>query len=300
MAGGRKVGARHRQKSRPRCRKRGYDSSFGQIHFPGTESLLKRPSLPGPPTSCIRSCAGNCRSRSLRNRHSHHAAAQDLGATRRSCPCDIVLPIGAIRRADRLEGVTERAPELPGALPEPSCSSAEDHSGYDRGEHDNLVIRVSDHHPEGSARSPELETRPGIRLHSQVRGATFSFPVPQSKIYAASPRAQPSPTTAIARTATDARDRHLGLDRVAHRLPVAESVARHLPERHYWLVPTIVQLELARWLTRERGEISLRSPWRGPSAWPRRPVARAPSRKGPGGRYPPPAGRRRCPRARDW
>ena len=45
---------------------------------------------------------------------------------------------------------------------------------------------------------------------------------------------------------------------------------------------------------------SLRSPWRGPAAWPRRPVARAPSRKEPGGRYPPPAGRRRCPRARDW
>ena len=45
---------------------------------------------------------------------------------------------------------------------------------------------------------------------------------------------------------------------------------------------------------------SLRSPWRRPAAWPRRPVARAPSRKEPGGRYPPPAGRRRCPRARDW
>ena len=49
MAGGRKVGARYRQKSRPRCRKRGYDSSFGQIHFPGTESLLERPSFPGRP-----------------------------------------------------------------------------------------------------------------------------------------------------------------------------------------------------------------------------------------------------------
>ena len=45
---------------------------------------------------------------------------------------------------------------------------------------------------------------------------------------------------------------------------------------------------------------SLRSPWRRPAAWPRRPVARAPSRKQSGGRYPPPAGRRRCPRARDW
>ena len=121
-----------------------------------------------------------------------------------------------------------------------------------------------------------------------------------STICAASPRAQPSPTTAIARIATDPRDRHLGLDRVAHRLPVADTLARHPPKRHSWLVPTIAQLKLAKWLTRERGEISLHSPWRGPAAWPRGPVARAPWRKEPGGRYPPPAGRRRCPRARDW
>jgi uncharacterized protein len=33
-----------------------------------------------------------------------------------------------------------------------------------------------------------------------------------------------------------------------------KSVARRLPERDQWLVPTIVQLELARWLTREVGE----------------------------------------------
>ena len=118
----------------------------------------------------MRSHAGNCRSRFLRNRHSHHAAVQDLGATRRSCSCDILLPIGAIRRANRLEGVTERAPELPGSLPEPSCSSAEDHGGYERGQLNNPVSEVSDHHPEGSSRSPELETRPGIRLHSQGRG----------------------------------------------------------------------------------------------------------------------------------
>jgi uncharacterized protein len=32
------------------------------------------------------------------------------------------------------------------------------------------------------------------------------------------------------------------------------SVARELPERDQWLVPTIVQLELAKWLTREVGE----------------------------------------------
>ena len=31
-------------------------------------------------------------------------------------------------------------------------------------------------------------------------------------------------------------------------------VEPHLPEQAQWLVPTIVQLELARWLTREAGE----------------------------------------------
>ena len=169
MAGGKQAGARHRQKSRPRCRKRGYDSSFAQIHFPGTESLLKRPSFPDRPRLAYEATQAIVALVSSAN-DSHHAAVQDLGATRRSCPRDIVLPIGAIRRADRLEGVTERATELPGPLPEPSGSSAEDHSGYDHEEHDYLVIEVSDRHPEGSARSPELGTRPGIRLHSQGRG----------------------------------------------------------------------------------------------------------------------------------
>lgn len=32
------------------------------------------------------------------------------------------------------------------------------------------------------------------------------------------------------------------------------TVAHELPERDQWLVPTIVQLELAKWLTREVGE----------------------------------------------
>ncbi len=36
--------------------------------------------------------------------------------------------------------------------------------------------------------------------------------------------------------------------------PVGAKVARALPERGQWLVPTIVQLELARWLRRELGE----------------------------------------------
>jgi predicted nucleic acid-binding protein len=33
-----------------------------------------------------------------------------------------------------------------------------------------------------------------------------------------------------------------------------ERVAEHLPEQADWLVPTMVQLELAKWLTREVGE----------------------------------------------
>jgi len=33
-----------------------------------------------------------------------------------------------------------------------------------------------------------------------------------------------------------------------------EIVAGHLPEQADWLVPTMVQLELAKWLTREVGE----------------------------------------------
>ncbi|HEY3888147.1 MAG TPA: type II toxin-antitoxin system VapC family toxin [Caulobacteraceae bacterium] len=36
--------------------------------------------------------------------------------------------------------------------------------------------------------------------------------------------------------------------------PTGERVAPALPERDDWLAPTIVQLELAKWLTREAGE----------------------------------------------
>ncbi|HVB69114.1 MAG TPA: type II toxin-antitoxin system VapC family toxin [Acetobacteraceae bacterium] len=36
--------------------------------------------------------------------------------------------------------------------------------------------------------------------------------------------------------------------------PVGALVAREVPEREQWLVPTIVQLELAKWLRREVGE----------------------------------------------
>ena len=35
---------------------------------------------------------------------------------------------------------------------------------------------------------------------------------------------------------------------------VGAAVAKALPDRGQWLVPTIVQLELAKWLTREAGE----------------------------------------------
>jgi predicted nucleic acid-binding protein len=36
--------------------------------------------------------------------------------------------------------------------------------------------------------------------------------------------------------------------------PTAEAIAAELPENEQWLVPTIVQLELSKWLTREVGE----------------------------------------------
>lgn len=36
--------------------------------------------------------------------------------------------------------------------------------------------------------------------------------------------------------------------------PTAEKVEKLLPEAADWLVPTMVQLELAKWLTREAGE----------------------------------------------
>jgi predicted nucleic acid-binding protein len=36
--------------------------------------------------------------------------------------------------------------------------------------------------------------------------------------------------------------------------PTGEKVASHLPEQSEWLVPTVVQLELSKWLTRELGE----------------------------------------------
>lgn len=36
--------------------------------------------------------------------------------------------------------------------------------------------------------------------------------------------------------------------------PTGELVAKRLPEQSDWLVPTIVQLELAKWLMREVGE----------------------------------------------
>ncbi len=35
---------------------------------------------------------------------------------------------------------------------------------------------------------------------------------------------------------------------------LGQQIARELPERDAWVVPTIVQLELAKWLVREAGE----------------------------------------------
>lgn len=36
--------------------------------------------------------------------------------------------------------------------------------------------------------------------------------------------------------------------------PTGEAVTGHLPEQEAWVVPTMVQLELAKWLAREVGE----------------------------------------------
>jgi predicted nucleic acid-binding protein len=36
--------------------------------------------------------------------------------------------------------------------------------------------------------------------------------------------------------------------------PIADQVAAAIPEQSEWLVPTIVQMELTKWLTREVGE----------------------------------------------
>jgi predicted nucleic acid-binding protein len=36
--------------------------------------------------------------------------------------------------------------------------------------------------------------------------------------------------------------------------PTGEKVSEHLPQQADWLVPTMVQLELAKWLAREVGE----------------------------------------------
>ena len=36
--------------------------------------------------------------------------------------------------------------------------------------------------------------------------------------------------------------------------PTGDRLASHLPDQSDWLVPTMVQLELAKWLTREAGE----------------------------------------------
>ena len=36
--------------------------------------------------------------------------------------------------------------------------------------------------------------------------------------------------------------------------PIADRISEHLPGQDTWLVPSMVQLELAKWLTREVGE----------------------------------------------
>ena len=258
VAGGRKVGARHRQESRPRCRKRGYDSSFSQIHFPGTESLLKRPSFP--------------------DRHVLHTKLRrQLSLSLPPQPTLITPPLKTWAQHGAPAFATSFFPLAQSAAPTAWKESL--------GEHQNCLDH-SWNHPAVPPRiaagttmknATTLSSEFQITIPKEVResqnwkpGQEFAF-IPKDRgyllvisptiqDYAASPRVPAPTTTAIARTATDVHCRYLGLDRAAHRLPVGESIARHLPERHSWPVPTIVQLEPAKWLTCERGEISLRSP----------------------------------------
>ena len=37
---------------------------------------------------------------------------------------------------------------------------------------------------------------------------------------------------------------------------VGQALAEHIPEQGAWLVPTIVQMEMAKWIARERGDAS--------------------------------------------
>lgn len=57
-----------------------------------------------------------------------------------------------------------------------------------------------------------------------------------------------------ATTACDARRRHVGVDRWICGSAVGEVVGRELPGNSEWVVPTILQYELAHWLSRERSE----------------------------------------------
>ena len=122
-------------------------------------------------------------------------------------------------RSNRLSRLSRTCPTLKiGTLPEPSYNCADEHSGYDHGEHNRVVA---------SFRSPSRRKFARLRTGNPARnspsfprkGACCSSRSQQSKTYEARP-AQQSPTTAIARIATDVRDRHLVLNRIAHRLPI--------------------------------------------------------------------------------
>jgi toxin FitB len=62
----------------------------------------------------------------------------------------------------------------------------------------------------------------------------------------------------IATTGTNgdinARDRYLGLDRAIGRQCARQEPEQGIPDRSRCIVPTIVQLELSKWLVREVGE----------------------------------------------
>ena len=192
-----------------------------------------------------------------------------------------------------------RVPALQGHRSKSSAlwtSSLEDIKGY--GEWKDRALRLADA-GEAILADPErysfhLDDRP-----DDARRIRSSVATPQRPPSAATKPPSQSRTTSIPCPKT--RDRRTPFTTPRHQ---ALALAAIGIQRHWMGSPVLPEFSRVRDDHGPRNpsheSTTLRSPWRRPAAWPRRPVARAPSRKEPGGRYPPPAGRRRSPRARDW
>ena len=115
------------------------------------------------------------------------------------------------------------------------------------------VQQIPDLHPQGRPRGTTLGKRSGIRFHPQGKGC-WSSPFPTSISFPASLRAPGPKPIGTARTASDAGRRYLRLDRMADRQPAEQAPGAGDPGQAQCIVPTIIQLELAKWLTREAGE----------------------------------------------